>query len=867
MALYTYGGTPADVLTDPAGNVVADYPVIVRAAGTGEQITALLEEDGATPIAQLRTNATGSSAPGRIRPFKIDGVTAIEYEYNAPGGQPVRWYQGAREAASGALDQIESKLDKTGGTTTGKVQASLANSTDIAFASFVTGDGFDRWRVQASGRQEWGPGNAARDTFLYRSAAGVLETPGTLVAGQVSLVGMKIFNPKLWGTGGAALQAALNGVRDAGGGWVIVPSGTWDASTLPLRIYGQTRLTLLEGATIRRAGAGTMLLNGDAAQNFGGYTGHGNIIIEGGVWDCRGTVYNTSAMGMSIGHAENITIRNTLIKDVCGYHGIEVNAVKTCRITNVRGLGYLDPGGRDFSEFIQPDLAKGSAYFGGFGPADDTPVVDLVVEGCTVGPSGTPGTTAWPRGVGSHSASPGKPHTGIVIRDLYCEGLAQWAVGAYTWQDATITGLTLKNCGAGVRVRTLDSSNASHRTPAGGGSPTIAGSEPLRNISIDDVKMYGGGTYDAAVRVEGEDTGYVQGLRLTGVIARDVGSQAVRLIDVEDYTVDEVLARGCGATAVSTLGTRRGRIRAHVNGATGAGITVDSRSTPAAANTDVTLEGCSVTGVTANGIHIWDGNNVVVDDCDTYALTGYGVQVSTNTNNPIFRNCRSRDTTLAGLNITSTVTNVKRYGNTFGSVVDASTTPSDTSPFDSGFGALEDAMRPPGRFETMSRLRCGTSSAAMTSGVLYLVPIWLPKGAPIANISFATGGTAVGTPTNYWFTLHNSARVALARTADQTTTAWAANTVKTLTIAQTTAGSATSYTTTYTGLHYLGIMIKATTMPTIVGEGSMSVGAAVSPGFGDTNTGQTTPPTVTAGAFTAAAFGGNTGLLAYGYAA
>ncbi|MGW5737026.1 MULTISPECIES: right-handed parallel beta-helix repeat-containing protein [Streptomyces] len=867
MAMYTFGGTPADVLTDTAGNAIADYPLIVRAAGTGEQITALLEADGTTPIAQLRTNSAVSTAPGRVRPFKIDGVTAIEYEYNTPGGGVLRWYQGAREASSGALDQIEGKLDKSGGTLTGKAEWGMANATDVILAGFkasTTADTQDRFRLTADGAMAWGPGNAARDTSLSRTGPGVLETPGTLLAGQVSLVGMKIFNPRLWGTGGAALQAVLNAARDAGGGWVIVPSGTWDASALPLRIYGQTRLTLLEGATIRRAGAGTMLLNGDAAQSYGGYTGHGNITIEGGTWDARATAYPTSAMCMSIGHAENITIRDTLIKDVAGYHGIEINAVKTCRITNVRGLGYLDPGGRDFSEFIQPDLAKGSAYFGGFGPYDDTPVVDLVVEGCTVGPSGTPGTTAWPRGVGSHSASPGKPHTGIVIRDLYCEGLTQWAVGGYTWQDCTVTGLTLKNCGAGVRMRTLDSANASHRTPAGGGAPTITGSEPLRNIAIEGVTMYGGGSYDAAVRVEGEDTGYVQGLRVAGITTRDIGSQAVRLVDVEDYTVDEVLARSCGATGVSTLGTRRGRIRAHVNGATGAGISVDSRSTPAAAATDVILEGCSVTGTTANGIHIWDGTDVIVDDCDLYALTGYGVQISTNTVRPVVRHSRSRDTTLAGLNVTNTITGLRRYGNTFGSVADASSG-AETSPFDSGFGAVEDAIRPAGRWETTSRMRCGGESQP-TSGWLYLIPVWLPKGTPLSAITFTSGNTAGAGLTNHWFTLHNASRVALARTADATTAAWAANTAKSLAIAQTTAGAASSYTTTYTGLHYYGFMIAATTTPSLIGEGRLITGGTSAPGLGATNSGQTTPPTVTAGAFTAAAFAGSA-ILAYGYAA
>ncbi|MFM9589742.1 hypothetical protein ACKI1J_15545 [Streptomyces scabiei] len=820
MPQYTYGGNPSAVLTTVTGDVVPDYPLLVRAAGTGAVITALFEEDGTTPIAQLRTNDAGSDTPGAIRAFKVEGYGAIQYEYNGPSGQPVLWYEVGRETVTAALEGLASKLDTAGGTITGDLD--VTGTLDVG-TLLVGGEPLDLGA-------DW-------------AEAGIILPAATT---------------------GAAVQAALAAAGTAGGGHVIVPPGNYDAASLPLRIYRNTRLTLCDGAVIRRAGAGTMLLNGDASQTFGGYTGHGNIIIEGGTWDSRADAYPTSAMAISIGHAENVIIRNTLVKDVCGYHGIEINAVKNGRITNVRGLGYLDPGGRDFSEFIQPDLAKGSAYFGGFGPYDDTPCVDIVIEDCHVGPSGTAGTTSWPRAVGSHSASPDKAHTGIVIENLYCDGLTQWAVGGYTWQDSRVSGLTLKNCGAGVRMRTLDSSSAAHRTPAGAGSPSIAGSQALRNIVVEDVVMYGGGTYDAAVRIEGEDTGYVQGMTMSGIAVRDVGGSAVRLVDVEDYSVDDVVARGCGATAVSTLGTRRGRIIAHVNGATGAGITVDSRSTPAATATDVTVARSSVTGTTANGIHIWDGTDVVVDDVDLYALTGFGVQVSTNTVRPLLRNVRTRDTTLAGVNITSTITGLKRYGNTFGAVADASSG-ADTSPFDSGFGGLETALRPSGRYETTSRLRCGTTSTP-TSGTLYLVPIWLPKGLVISNLAFVSGGTAASVPTNWWFTLHNSSRVALARTADQTTTAWAANTIKSLAIAQTTAGAASSYTTTYSGLHYLGVMIKATTVCSLISEGAVpDVLASVAPGFGGTDTGLSTPPTVTAGAFTAGAFGAGSGVLVHGY--
>ncbi|NUS25935.1 MAG: right-handed parallel beta-helix repeat-containing protein [Streptomyces sp.] len=824
MTLYTFGGNPSAVLTTSTGDVVPNYPLAVRVAGSGALVTALFEENGTTPISTLRTNAADDDMPGAIRTFKASDVVAIEYEYLGPSGDPVRWYEVSREAATQALEGLGSKLDKTGGEVDGDLDvAGTVNVQEL----LVNGAPLDL------GGADW--------TQL-----------GIRVPAAVT---------------GAALQNALNAARDAGGGWVIVRPGVWDVSSLPLRIYRNTRLTLCDGAIIRRAGNGTMLLNGDASQNLGGYTGHGNILVEGGTWDARAASYPTSAMCMSFGHAEDITVQDTTIKDVCGFHGIEMNATRRGRILRVAALGYKDPDGtRDFSEAFQIDLAKGSSYFGGFGPYDDTPCTDILVEGCSVGPSGTAGTTSWPRGFGSHSASPGKPHTDIRVRDFRCEGLTQFAVGGYTWQDTVVSGLQLRNCGAGVRMRTLDSSATSARTPAGGSSPTITGSQPLQNIVIDDITMTGGGTYDAVVRCEGEDTGYIGGLAISNIVARNVGQQCLRLVDVEDYTVDNVIAYGCGATAISQLGTRRGRLKSvHINGATGAGITVDSRSTPAASATDVAIQGCSVTGATANGFHIWDGTDVIVDDCDAYALTGFGVQVSTSTVRPIIRNVRTRDTTSAGINITNTVTQVRRHGNTPGSVTDASTMP-NTSVFETGFGALEDYFRPPGRYETMSRLRAGTSSTP-TSGILYLVPIWLPKGAVISNLGFVSGGTAAATPTNWWFALCDNTRKMLARTADQLTAAWAANTAQSLPIAQTTAGAGTSYTTTYTGVHFIGIMVKATTVPSIVGEGLVAgVLAGVSPGFGGADSGMSTPPTVSGAGFTAAAFGVASGQLLYGYA-
>lgn len=823
---YTYGGNPSAVLQTRTGDIVPDYPLIVRAAGTGAPITALFEIDGTTPIAQLRTNASNSDTPGAIRPFRVEGFGAIEYEYNGPSGQPVRWYEVGREVATAALEGLNSKLDKTGGTITGDL--------DID---------------------------------------GTLDVTELLVNGQPLETGADFTTAGLFvpaATTGAAVQSALNAAQAAGGGWVVVRPGVY-LITATLRIYANTRLTLLPGAEFRRNVAATMLLNGDAIQNLGGYTGQGNIVIEGGLWNMRGTTVGltASAMCISIGHARNITIRGLEIRDLPGYHGIELNSTKDALIDNCRFRGYVDPGSRDFSEAIQLDLAKGSAYFGGFGPYDNTVCEDIEIRDCYVGASGTAGTTAWPRGVGSHSATVGTRHKRIRITGNSFEGCLQYAIVNYAYDDTVIANNTISGCGAGIRVRSIISADAADSTNLAG---TITNaSQAQNNVAITGNVITGGGSYDDAILLFGEATGRIVGAEITGNIIDTVGGSenGIRLQYADQYTVAANTARGVGGTAISQEQVSGGVVTGNrVFQATASGISCDT-------GTGIQIAGNSIREVGVNGIHILSGSDIQVQNnwvkgASRTASGSWGIRCSTAvdalliTGNKV-RKYGSGNEVAAGIGITSTCTNVKRYGNDLADTgLDDTSSGVDASPFDTA-GAMDVLMRPSGRYETTSRLRAGTSNTP-TSGTLYLVPIWLPKGAVISNITFASGATAMVTPTNWWFTLHNSAKVALARTADQTTAAWAANAKKTIAIAQTTAGTASSYTTTYAGLHYVGVMIKAATVPSLVSEGSVAdFLASDAPGFGGTDASQTSPPTVTAGAFTAGAFGTGSGILLYAY--
>ncbi len=118
--------------------------------------------------------------------------------------------------------------------------------------------------------------------------------------------------------------------------------------------------------------------------------------------------------------------------------------------------------------------------------------------------------------------------------------------------------------------------------------------------------------------------------------------------------------------------------------------------------------------------------------------------------------------------------------------------------------------------ETLPRhLVIETNIAPLTSGTLWLQLIYLPAGTLVSNISFFSATTAAGTPTNQFFALYSRRFGLLARSADDTTTAWAANTIKTLAMT-------TPYRVPVSDFYYVGIMVAATTVPTLKGFTSSS---------------------------------------------
>lgn len=111
----------------------------------------------------------------------------------------------------------------------------------------------------------------------------------------------------------------------------------------------------------------------------------------------------------------------------------------------------------------------------------------------------------------------------------------------------------------------------------------------------------------------------------------------------------------------------------------------------------------------------------------------------------------------------------------------------------------------------MDRLQVTGNLACLTSAVLTTVALPLQAGDVVTNLTFVSATTAANGPTHCFFALYSPAGALLAQTADATTTAWGANTARTLALA-------TPQLITTAGVYYAGICVVASSaVPTLAG--------------------------------------------------
>lgn len=138
-----------------------------------------------------------------------------------------------------------------------------------------------------------------------------------------------------------------------------------------------------------------------------------------------------------------------------------------------------------------------------------------------------------------------------------------------------------------------------------------------------------------------------------------------------------------------------------------------------------------------------------------------------------------------------------------------------------------------------------TTATAPVTGDLYIWAVELGKGQSVGHVGFVTSTTAGASLTHSWTALLDLNYTVLAASADAGSGAIGAS-------AWFSYAMAAAYTTTYTGLHYLGVMIASSaTQPTLCGSAAgpliammTGTGHPVQQYGGQSSTSQTTPPAV-----------------------
>ena len=453
-----------------------------------------------------------------------------------------------------------------------------------------------------------------------------------------------------------AIQTALDRAREKGGGAVWIPGGTYSVQAPPLRVYGNTTVSLAPDAVVRRDGERTLLTNGDSEQDLPGYTGHGRIRLEGGVWDGNGAVVSRHNNILSFGHATGITVRDTVVRDVPGYHAIELNAVRCARVVDVRFEGFTDTAGtRSFTEAVQLDLAKSSSHFGEFGPYDDTTCTDVAFFGCSFTGSETEGARPWPTGIGSHSATLGRSHSDVRILGCHFEDCSEEGVHAYVWDRVTVQGNTFVDCGGGVCAVSVIDTKPNDTRPPDWGEPTGC-SQPLSDVAVTGNTFTGTGAL-APVRITGHPNGgWVDHVTVTGNTVNGAARYGVHGYRARGVVCADNLLSGTSASAV------------HLDSVTGAGVTGNTVTETGGAGVylvdvrDTVVANNSLRGIGHVGLHLQGGGLIRLNDNQVAGADSYGMRVSTGCTGISLTGNRA-DSGAEGLSITDTCREVVRYGN------------------------------------------------------------------------------------------------------------------------------------------------------------------------------------------------------------
>lgn len=256
--------------------------------------------------------------------------------------------------------------------------------------------------VGAVASQGWGSAS------VPQASMGASSVPGVHHVSDFGAVGDGVTDDT------AALQAGLDA---AAGASLYFDARSYVVSDV-LKVQQGTTLHGRGARIVRDAGYSFEILGNweRTDTTTTGYSGHGDITIEGFTFDGDGRTDPSNMV--SFVHCQNIIIRDCVFLDCTADHHLELNSTRHAVISNCQFLGFRpDPTISIRKEAIQIDRAHPTLGMGG--ARDGTMSADITITGCYFGPSadlGAPNIA-----VGTHQEAP----AGYVyenIRVLNCVG-------------------------------------------------------------------------------------------------------------------------------------------------------------------------------------------------------------------------------------------------------------------------------------------------------------------------------------------------------------------------------------------------------------------------------------------------------------
>ncbi len=223
---------------------------------------------------------------------------------------------------------------------------------------------------------------------------------------------------------------------------VVVPDGTYYLGSA-LKVYTETNIQLSANAVMKRmpSAEGKSMIVNRTNKNNDGYTAAHDIIISGGVWDGN-TTGSDHANLLYFGHAKNITIRNTTIRNDSGAHLIEFAGVQNALVENVILTGFvmsknLSASQNAEKEAIQIDHCGDETNAPGMEPYDnDTACDGITIRNCNI--------SNYMAGIGTHTQGR-NPSNNVLIENNVFSNIANACINLPNIQNVTIRNNTASN--------------------------------------------------------------------------------------------------------------------------------------------------------------------------------------------------------------------------------------------------------------------------------------------------------------------------------------------------------------------------------------------------------------------------------------